>query len=154
MAKLNSGSVWQQSKYWLSIQTERSCYVCYCVLSVLSSQTQQQQQRRVLKKREGAQIFCLLASWCYSLFDKEQRKTFPLFHNYHLCALDMVSFTFLPLSLLCQHVPVHVQANFNRDSWLFWSLALCSKCVLFIHKHIWKSRCTIKDMSLCVLTLT
>lgn len=134
MAKLNSGSVWQQSKYCLSTQTERSCYVCYCVLSVRSLQTRQQRQRRVKKKTKGRNSNMLLASsWCDSLFDKEQRKTFPLFYNYHLCALDIVSLH--SCHLCCVNMSQLMFRQTSVEIPGFLGLWLCAVSVFYLYTN-------------------
>jgi len=122
--------------------------VCYCVLSVRSSQTWQQQQRRVKKGRNSNIL--LASSWCDSLFDKEQRETFPLFYNYQLCALDIVSLHSCHLCCVNTSQLMFRQTSIE-DSRILGSLALSCECVLVIHKHIWKSQWTTKGTSLCVL---
>lgn len=104
--------------------------MCYCVLSERSLRTQQQQQRRV--KKIVAQIFGLLLHDVIPRSTENKGRTFLFFHNCHVCALVIVSLTFLLLSMLCQHVPTHFSANFTRDSSFKVSLGLYIEGSLFI----------------------
>lgn len=135
MAKLNSGSVWQQSKYCLSTQTERSCYVCYCVLSVRSSQTRQQQQRRVKKKKKKWKELQHAACFFMMRFLVWQRtkKTFPLFYNYHLCALDIVSLHSCHLCCVNMSQLMFRQTSIEIPGFLgFW---LCAVSVFYLYTN-------------------
>lgn len=135
MAKLNSGSVWQQSKYWLRIQTERSCYVCYCVLSVLSSQTQQQQQRRVLKKgKELKYSACLLHDVIPCLTKNKERHS--LFSTTIVCVLWLLLALHSCHYLCCVNMSQLMFRQTSVELPGFWGLWLCAVSGFYLYTNI------------------